>query len=262
METFSALLAICAGNSPVTGEFLAQRSVTRSFDVFFDLRLKKCLSKQGCGWWFETPSRPLWRHCNAIWELRMKHHHLYRDHRSVCLCFDVYMGLIHKRQYNHPKTNENVLINQVLKPVRQLSLSCGNSPDITLIKVSANDLLSPLQCLEIDTSLFWRLHGFSSWAINQLWNSRKRSCKSRADKPSVNWAYNVGAWLPLLFEMLWECNLQTCGSCGLTFHHTCGCSIIPGPLKNKRFISHPTWCIVLIVLYVSYVGFPCGFISM
>ena len=39
METFSALLAICAGNSPVPGEFPAQRPVTRSFDVFFDLRL-------------------------------------------------------------------------------------------------------------------------------------------------------------------------------------------------------------------------------
>ena len=35
METFSALLAICAGNSPVTGEFPAQRPVTRSFDIFF-----------------------------------------------------------------------------------------------------------------------------------------------------------------------------------------------------------------------------------
>ena len=40
METFSSLLAICAGNSPVPGEFPAQRPVTRSFDVFFDLRLK------------------------------------------------------------------------------------------------------------------------------------------------------------------------------------------------------------------------------
>ena len=40
METFSMLLAICAGNSPVTGEFPTQRPVTRSFDVFFDLRLK------------------------------------------------------------------------------------------------------------------------------------------------------------------------------------------------------------------------------
>ena len=41
METFSALLAICAGNSPVTGEFPAERTVTQSFDVFFDLHLDK-----------------------------------------------------------------------------------------------------------------------------------------------------------------------------------------------------------------------------
>ena len=66
METFSMLLAICAGNSPVTGQFPAQRPVTRSFDVFFDLRLNKRLSKQWSGWWFETRSRPLWRHCNAM----------------------------------------------------------------------------------------------------------------------------------------------------------------------------------------------------
>ena len=46
METFSALLAFCAGNSPVTGEFPAQRPVPRSFDVFFDLRLNQKLSKQ------------------------------------------------------------------------------------------------------------------------------------------------------------------------------------------------------------------------
>ena len=46
METFSALLAICAGNSPVPGEFTSQRPVTRSFDVFCDLRLNKRLSKQ------------------------------------------------------------------------------------------------------------------------------------------------------------------------------------------------------------------------
>ena len=55
---------LCAGNSPVTGEFTAQRPVTRSFDVFFDLRLIKWRSKHSWGWWFKTPSRPLWRHCN------------------------------------------------------------------------------------------------------------------------------------------------------------------------------------------------------
>ena len=66
METFSALLDLCAGNSSVTGEFSAKRPVTRSFDVFRDLRLNKWLSKQSGGWWFETPSRPLWRHCNGV----------------------------------------------------------------------------------------------------------------------------------------------------------------------------------------------------
>ena len=65
METFSALLVLCAVNSPVTGEFPAQRPVTRSFDVFYDLRLNKPLSKQSWGWWFETQSRPLWRHRNG-----------------------------------------------------------------------------------------------------------------------------------------------------------------------------------------------------
>ena len=47
------------------GEFPSQRPVTRSFDVFFDLHLNKRLSKQSRGWRFETPSRPLWRHCNG-----------------------------------------------------------------------------------------------------------------------------------------------------------------------------------------------------
>ena len=52
------------GNWPVTGEFPSQRPVTRSFDLFFDLRLNKRLSKQSWGWWFETPSCSFWRHCN------------------------------------------------------------------------------------------------------------------------------------------------------------------------------------------------------
>ena len=66
METFSALLSLCVGNSPVPGDFPSQRPVTRSFDAFFDLRLNKRLSKQTWGWWFETPSRSLWRHRNGL----------------------------------------------------------------------------------------------------------------------------------------------------------------------------------------------------
>ena len=59
-----ALLALCAGNSPVTGEFPSQRPVTRGIGVSFDLGLNKRLSKQSrrCRW-FKTPSRLLWRYC-------------------------------------------------------------------------------------------------------------------------------------------------------------------------------------------------------
>ena len=64
METFSALLAICAGNSLVTGEFPAQRPVTQNFDVFFDLplnMLNKQLNKKHSRRW-------LWRHHNMeLW---------------------------------------------------------------------------------------------------------------------------------------------------------------------------------------------------
>ena len=57
METFSALLALCAGNSPVP--------VTSPHKAITDLRLHKRLSKQSWGWWFDTPSWSLWRQCNA-----------------------------------------------------------------------------------------------------------------------------------------------------------------------------------------------------
>ena len=94
METFSALLTICAGNSPITGEFPAQRPVTRSFNVFFDLRLNKRLSKQSRGWWFETPSRPLWRQGNAwrIWaKLIVKQNEIWTGciiHEMRCIAFE------------------------------------------------------------------------------------------------------------------------------------------------------------------------------
>ena len=65
MESFSALLALCVGNSPFTGELSSQRPWTRSFDVLFGLCLNKRLSKHSWGWWFETPSSPWRRHSNG-----------------------------------------------------------------------------------------------------------------------------------------------------------------------------------------------------
>ena len=66
METFSALLALSARISPVTGEVSSQGPETRSFDVSFDLQLNKRLSKESWGWWFKTPLGPLWPHCNVF----------------------------------------------------------------------------------------------------------------------------------------------------------------------------------------------------
>ena len=67
LETFSALPALCEGNTAVTSGFPPEGPVTQSFDVFFDLRLYKRLGKQQSRhWWFETPSWSLWRHCNGL----------------------------------------------------------------------------------------------------------------------------------------------------------------------------------------------------
>ena len=73
METFS----------PVPGEFTAQRLVTRSFDVFFDLRLNKRLGKQPPGWWFETPTYSLWRQCNDFEKIR------FMSRRCLCVMWHI-----------------------------------------------------------------------------------------------------------------------------------------------------------------------------
>ena len=90
MKTFPALLAICAGNSPVTGEFPTQRPVTRSFDVFFDLRVNKRLSKQSWGWWFETPSCPLRQHSNDLGKIESNSY--VGGPRSYLICIYGAMG--------------------------------------------------------------------------------------------------------------------------------------------------------------------------
>ena len=95
METFSALVALFEGNSPVTGEFPSHRPVTRSFDVFFDLRLSKRFYKQSRRWWFETPSWSWWQHCN--WYVTVLLITLYV---TVYPCIDYRYGVIRKNIYN------------------------------------------------------------------------------------------------------------------------------------------------------------------
>ena len=76
---------------PLCGEFTghrwisSQRPVTRSFHVFFDLRLNKRLSKQPRGWWFETSSRWLWRHCSDF----VQRAHLCLSRTAVVSCTNI-----------------------------------------------------------------------------------------------------------------------------------------------------------------------------
>ena len=63
-RTIFRVTGLCVENKPMTGEFPSQRPVTRSFDVFFDLRLNKRLSRQSRRQWIETPWGSLWRHLN------------------------------------------------------------------------------------------------------------------------------------------------------------------------------------------------------
>ena len=71
----AALLTLCAGNLPVTGELTSKRPETRSFDVFFDVLLNKRQNKQSRCWWFETHWYSLWRHCNAEENPKNKEQH-------------------------------------------------------------------------------------------------------------------------------------------------------------------------------------------
>ena len=108
METFSVLLALCAGNSLVTCEFSSQRSVTWSFDVYFDLRLNKRLSKQSWGCWFEMPSCSLWRHCNVVkhgqhhncWCPGPLHHQVISSHGIDCKLGRI--GSVMRAEFIHP----------------------------------------------------------------------------------------------------------------------------------------------------------------
>ena len=68
------ITGLCAGTSQVSSAVPAQRPVTWSFDIFFDLHLNKQLSKQWWGWWFETSSCSLWGHCNETPYRHQRHY--------------------------------------------------------------------------------------------------------------------------------------------------------------------------------------------
>ena len=107
-------------NSPVTGEFRAQRPMTRSVDVFFDLRLNKRLSKQSWGWWFETLSRPLCRHCNE-WEIINNTEYIFYIFQSI---WDTLRNKLHTMQNSNMQNWETC--NSKFVSYRHLDLWNGN----------------------------------------------------------------------------------------------------------------------------------------
>ena len=119
METFSALLVLCAGNSPVNGEFPSQRPVTQIFDVLFDLSLNKRLRR----WWFDTPSCSLSRHCNVwvsggfVWPIYQYTPRLLHWHSGNHMTTSV--------QWKHPR---NILVKPLLNHSKIfISRNCINS---------------------------------------------------------------------------------------------------------------------------------------
>ena len=105
-KRFSASLVLCAGNSPVTGEFPSQRPVTQSFDVFFDLRLK-----QSWGWWFETPLRSLWRHCNV------------RPPGIITISIKIHGDAIRKVRWCNPMKNpERQYCKKIVYPIQDVEI--------------------------------------------------------------------------------------------------------------------------------------------
>ena len=88
MEIFYALMTLCKGNLPAKGGFPSHRPVTRSFDVFFNLHLKKRLSKQSRRRWLETPLRSLWRnYINCIKDQLLVLTHTTTFVTTLCVCF-------------------------------------------------------------------------------------------------------------------------------------------------------------------------------
>ena len=134
METFSALLTLCAGNSPIAGEFPSRRPVTRSFDYFY-LGLNKRLSKHSRRWWFETPSRSLWHRCNVTY-ICFKFNHMSCHLSTLC---DSVFAKSPKWQTNCQDKRITVLLNpigmcsswwrhQMETFSALLTLCAGNSP--------------------------------------------------------------------------------------------------------------------------------------
>ena len=126
METFSALLALCAWNLPVHGEFPAQRSITRSFDVYFDMHPIKRLSKQSCN---DATYIRCWQFSPGITFLvpYVQYHHLVRyptDDRWTVLWIPYWLTGCHVSSGWHTGWYKTTLRSDALYPTMPIIIAC------------------------------------------------------------------------------------------------------------------------------------------
>ena len=191
METLSPLLAICAGNSPVTDEFPVQRPVTRSFDVFFDLRMNERLRKQSWRLWFETPSRPLWRYSNAtptsvgtpapsILTDPLQWRHNGHDSVSNHQPHDCLLNRLFRRRSK--KTSK----------LRVTGLCAGNSP-------GTGEFPTRMASNAENVSIWWRRHAECTCAPSQN-KTRPSRYRNSYDKDTKS----IWSWDHLIFIMIFS----------------------------------------------------------
>ena len=156
------------GNSPVLGEFPTQRPVTRSFDVFFDLHLNKWLSKELWGWWFETPSCPLWRHCSVT--LLESQPHLPAANELIKLHCSHYLFRIKTNAELSPLISSQIA--DFPFPVPLWSLHCPGLVWMVIISLLFSPILWPEQFVLPERAAFypaWYAHHFLT-----LWSYSRR----------------------------------------------------------------------------------------
>ena len=110
--------------------WIPQRPVTRSFDVFFDLRLNKRLSKQPWSWWFEKPSWLLWRQCND-YKGQAQHGFLLRLYKMIA-----FYGICKNKQvidtHTHTHTHTDRYTDRGDDNTRRPKLASGNKYFISM----------------------------------------------------------------------------------------------------------------------------------
>ena len=216
METFAVLLPLCAGNSSVTGEFPSQRPVTRSFDVFFDLRMKS-------GWANNRDAGDLRRHHAhydvTVMELDevsasvMRSRHLIHNtnymysadrvtwtyHPLTCDLMKYHLGTRHVLQWRHNKRDgvsnhhpHDCLLNRLFRrrskktsKLRVTGLCEGNSPmtgEFTARRASNAG----------NVSIWWRHHGEVNYHRLQSYSQTSACAKTNNQKAKC--AYTVFHW--------------------------------------------------------------------